>query len=664
MVRPSFRLAALVVLVLGNNFTSSAATVVDDRAVTVRTAEEVIARRAALIGFIWGEDGFPATALPRVHRNDTSPVSGLENLRQVNTLVIEMEAGQTGYAHHFLPVRGNNRAVVLHHGHACTFDDDRSSMDVGFGLQRTLNNLLVHGYSVVTVYMPHHVRFTTARVTADDCVGLTHDDLFATIGVSHGSALKFFLGPTVAVLNYLASEFEYDDYSMVGLSGGGWTTAAYAAIDPRITLSVQVAGSMPLYLQRPNPQGDTEQTLEAFYRIAGYPDLYVLGSAGPGRRQLQILNRRDTCCFGEAQHSAGLTGVSFVDGARQYEREVRVALYQIGQGAFRLEIDDAAPSHMISWNSVINHILPELNGGHQSIGAATPDSAFVRGGNGNLWQFASGTWLDTRLPMVGAPAVVEKAAHTYDVFYRSPANRLMHAYPTATGWSADDLQRTVASDPAAVSWGAGRFDVVALDAEYRPLHWRWDGTTIHSRIVSSSLDTLGIGRPALVASAPGRLHMFVRGRFDRALHHLEWEGDGPPITATLPSIMLDFPTALVGEDGNVRAYIRGASGALWEAARTSGTWLWTSISGVTGAMQIRGTPSASMVDGNITVHTQMATGSLGNFVLHAGGWRFSDAGGVITGSPSSTHGAAHARGQSGGLWLFDARWISRSGVFY
>ena len=290
-------------------------------------------------------------------------MQGLENLRQVNTLIIEMEAGQIGYAHHFIPVRSNNRAVLLHSGHGCSFDDDRSSTDVGFGLQRTLNTLLGHGYSVVALYMPHDVRFTTARTSVDDCAGLTHDDLFTTISVGTGSALKFFLEPTAVALNYLANEFTYDDYSMVGLSGGGWATAVYAAIDPRIKISIHVAGSMPLYLQQPSPQGDTEQTLEAFYRIAGYPDLYVLGSSGAGRRQLQILNIRDDCCFGQAQHRTTLTGVTFMAGVREYEREVCGAVLQIGQGAFRVEIDDAAPGHMISWNSVMNHILPELNGG-------------------------------------------------------------------------------------------------------------------------------------------------------------------------------------------------------------------------------------------------------------------------------------------------------------
>ena len=37
----------------------------------------------------------------------------------------------------------------------------------------------------------------------------------------------------------------YKHIVMAGLSGGGWTTTISAAIDPRITLSMPIAGSMP-----------------------------------------------------------------------------------------------------------------------------------------------------------------------------------------------------------------------------------------------------------------------------------------------------------------------------------------------------------------------------------------------------------------------------------
>ena len=137
---------------------------------------------------------------------------------------------------------------------------------------------------------------------------------------------------------------------MVGLSGGGWTTTLYAAIDPAIRYSFPVAGSIPLYLRTGGSVGDKEQFLEAFYRLAGYPDLYFLGAYGPGRKQIQILNRRDDCCFGEAQHKTSSAGLAYEPAFRVYEKQVQQALGT--HGHFRLDIDDSAPRHMISAEAV------------------------------------------------------------------------------------------------------------------------------------------------------------------------------------------------------------------------------------------------------------------------------------------------------------------------
>lgn len=137
---------------------------------------------------------------------------------------------------------------------------------------------------------------------------------------------------------------------MAGLSGGGWTTTLYAAVDPSIRTSYPVAGSIPLYLRIGGSVGDLEQYLDEFYRVAGYPDLYALGSMGPNRKQIQILNRRDDCCFGEAQHDARRVGSAYEDAYRVYERSVQKALGT--RGEFRLVIDETAPRHMISADAV------------------------------------------------------------------------------------------------------------------------------------------------------------------------------------------------------------------------------------------------------------------------------------------------------------------------
>src|SRR4029077_6847560 len=121
-----------------------------------------------------------------------------------------------------------------------------------------------------------------------------HGYMFSNDKVTSGNVMKLFLEPTAVCLNYVKSSAKaksdgfpiYQDFSMAGLSGGGWTTTVYAAIDPTISLGGPVGGSIPMYLRSGGSVGDQEQTDDPFYTLAGYPDLYVMGSYGSGRRQV------------------------------------------------------------------------------------------------------------------------------------------------------------------------------------------------------------------------------------------------------------------------------------------------------------------------------------------------------------------------------------------
>ena len=335
---------------------SEAAQLIDDRAITVHSAREVAEKRRDLIKYLWGAEGFPARRLPDlVVTNVPSPVRQLTELARVDEFRIDMAPGLQGLAYHFIPQRPNRELVVVHHGHACTLDDDPSPADVGYGLQRTINGLLREGYGVLGVFMPH--------MRPGDCAG-GHDAMFAT--ATPGSPIKYFLEPTAISLNHLktrsrAGRFpSYRGFHMTGLSGGGWTTTVYAAIDPTIRCSFPVAGTIPLYLRTKGSVGDREQFEPTFYGLAGYPDLYILGAHGRGREQVQILVRRDDCCFGEAQHDTQTSGMAYAEAMHDYERRVRASLKEIGRGSFRLEIDETAPSHMISHHTVGGVILREL----------------------------------------------------------------------------------------------------------------------------------------------------------------------------------------------------------------------------------------------------------------------------------------------------------------
>ncbi|MBK7713020.1 MAG: hypothetical protein IPJ37_20350 [Bacteroidales bacterium] len=171
--------------------------------------------------------------------------------------------------------------------------------------------------------------------------------------------LRFFLEPEIVSLNYLLQQNNYKDVSMVGLSGGGWTTNLLTAIDERIKLSFSVAGSMPLYYRSDASMGDIEQFLPELYRdVAGYPDLYVLGAYGKGRKQVQILNRKDDCCFGQKQHDPDR---SYDGDLKTFETSVKEKLKALeAEGHYYLVIDETAPCHQISGFALENVILMEL----------------------------------------------------------------------------------------------------------------------------------------------------------------------------------------------------------------------------------------------------------------------------------------------------------------
>src|SRR4029078_12484227 len=116
-------------------------------------------------------------------------------------LRMDLAPGLQGLAYHFIPEHPNQQFVVVHHGHACTLDDDPSPKDTGYGLQRTIDALLREGYGVLGVFMPH--------MRPGDCGG-RHDAMFLTNTVS--SPIKLFLEPTAIGLNYLKKRYRSDGF--------------------------------------------------------------------------------------------------------------------------------------------------------------------------------------------------------------------------------------------------------------------------------------------------------------------------------------------------------------------------------------------------------------------------------------------------------------------
>ena len=262
------------------------------------------------------------------------------------------DSSRPGYASYL----GRSDTLVIHHnGHSPCAGADRSvnCSDCTPNFDTTQDFLNQLGYDVMSISMPLHGcnRIVANESCAKHCVsdaGRGFDcsqcrDIGSTASMvgSHqwfeqfeeagDEAMRYFLEPVVLVANYAANVLGYKHLVMVGLSGGGWTTTIMAAIDPRISLSMPIAGSVPKFRSALYPfwmpdlpegkgkgeggGGDFEQSRDRpFYGACGWACLYTL-AAFPGRHSLQMLHEHDSCCFATAGLHANISHYNrFVQG--------------------------------------------------------------------------------------------------------------------------------------------------------------------------------------------------------------------------------------------------------------------------------------------------------------------------------------------------------------
>ena len=307
-------------------------------------AAAVAARRAALWRFILGQPTPPVGRLPdTVEAVVEHPFRDLAGIDRAERWRVAMDHGLASIGYFLRPASANGRLLIYHQGHAGGVVLGRDTVDFFLG----------HGYAVVALAMPLVGENPRPRVEVAGLgpLWISRHDYLPFIPPGAGSPIRYFVEPVLAAVNR-AERLGYRDIAMLGLSGGGWTTTLYAALDPRIRYSFPVAGSEPLYSRATLVErhwGDYEQILPGLYRIANYPELYVLGAVGEGRRQLQIFNALDPCCY-EGSH---------VDS---YLGPVREALTRLGGGRFQVWLDTGHREHRIS-DAARERVLAALDEG-------------------------------------------------------------------------------------------------------------------------------------------------------------------------------------------------------------------------------------------------------------------------------------------------------------
>ncbi|MHC4623157.1 MAG: hypothetical protein ACYS4W_04575 [Planctomycetota bacterium] len=296
--------------------------------IEIASAADIAAKRQTLIQYIWGGRGFPAEKVPAEVKENVKDERYAElfnaNLRRIDKITIELDCKLESVVYHFIPKESEDKLMIYHQGH-------RGDFVLGIDAIRVF---LEKGYSVMGISMP------LLGMNNQPVVNLQRFGKFHVTRHEHLKLLKnpisFFVEPVAVAVNY-AGKFGYDEVNMIGISGGGWTTTLCAAIDARIKHSYPVAGTLPIYLRSDSGRdwGDYEQTLPELYTIANYPELYIMGSFGPGRKQVQILNKYDSCCF---------AGIKY----RTYEKVVKEVVRSLGKGKFETFLDETHKEHKIS----------------------------------------------------------------------------------------------------------------------------------------------------------------------------------------------------------------------------------------------------------------------------------------------------------------------------
>ena len=273
--------------------------------ITINSENDLIKKRDKLIDYIWMGDGFPSQFPDRVDMNiSPNGYQDIKNLERIDSFTINMDFGKyedkiflskdmemNSISYLFTPTISNKKLVIFHQGHA----------EQDFLVDKTkISEFLDNGFSVLIFSPPVHgmnnepvlefERFGKLRLNSHNHFNLIDNEYF--------HPLKFFVEPIIVSLNYVEQNLDYDNYYMVGLSGGGWTTTLTSALDHRISKNYSIAGSFPLYMKSDRLNfGDYEQTKPELYSIATYEELYIMSSFYTDQHSVQIFIYNDPCCF-------------------------------------------------------------------------------------------------------------------------------------------------------------------------------------------------------------------------------------------------------------------------------------------------------------------------------------------------------------------------------
>ena len=270
---------------------------------------------------------------------------------------------------------GKTRIAIVHAGHM----QEGIAGNFDLGLKDSIERLLESGFIVAAMQMPlvSWNRDSTGTLPNGKSFEIKkrgtagHDQMFELLEPDIGGlTMSFFLEPIVQVTNEFFARYpNHADLIMIGLSGGGWTTHFSAALDPRITYSIPVAGALPLYA-RPFSRGSKGDAEQEYAPILGEADtnndgvldqakgscswleIFALGALSPSektpRKQVQVINFDDSCCFNGPVYQT-------------YSEPLSQRVRSIGTGQWSIFVDRTHKSHVISEVTINDVLTPIIN---------------------------------------------------------------------------------------------------------------------------------------------------------------------------------------------------------------------------------------------------------------------------------------------------------------
>ena len=316
-----------------------------DSLIKINDKSDIDQKRYFLTEFLWDAGTLHRVSykspLPQVESDiSDSRYDNFQNLKRIDRLTVEMKYGINSISYLFIPEKSNGKLILYHQGHGGDFILGK----------RTIQFFLDQNFTVLALTMPL-VGMNNQPIVEMEGFGkiklISHEQL-KLLETDSFNPMRLFFDPIQINLTFLHKEYAFQQYSMIGISGGGWTTVIYSAIDERISDSFSIAGSVPFYL-RVNDRdiGDYEQTNSDLYQNVNYLEFYVLSGYGDGRKHIQIFNKNDPCCFSG-------------NGYETYEFIIKDKISQLGNGDFQVFVDDTHNEHKIS-DTALDYIVKNIN---------------------------------------------------------------------------------------------------------------------------------------------------------------------------------------------------------------------------------------------------------------------------------------------------------------